>query len=180
MNEDAAVAVFHSHRAAESAVKELQRDGFDMKKLSIVGKDFHTEEHVVGFYNTGDRVKFWGTLGAVWGGIWGLFFGAAFFWVPGIGMITFAGPIVAMLVGALENALLIGGLSALGAALYSIGIPKNSVLDYEEAVKAGKFLLVVHGTAEEVKRAEELLRQNAENETVSTYPDKAATANEAF
>ncbi len=179
MNEDAAVAVFHSHRAAEEAVKELQKDGFDMQKLSIVGKDFHTEEHVVGFYNTGDRVKYWGKLGAFWGGLWGLLFGAAFFWVPGVGLVAFAGPIVAMIISALENALIVGGVSALGAALYGIGIPKNSVLDYEGDVKAGKFLLVVHGTAEEVKRAEVLLRQNSEGEKVAAFSDKAATANEA-
>src|SRR5215203_1684026 len=105
MKDDAAIAVFHSHRVAEEAVKLLQSDGFDMNKLSIVGKDFHTEEHVVGFYNMGDRVKYWGTLGAFWGGLWGLLFGAAFFWVPGIGMVAFAGPIVAAVISALENAL---------------------------------------------------------------------------
>ena len=34
-----------------------------MKKLSIVGKDYHTDEHVVGYYNTGDRMMYWGKLG---------------------------------------------------------------------------------------------------------------------
>ena len=28
-----------------------------MKKLSIVGKDYHTEDHVIGFYNAGDRMR---------------------------------------------------------------------------------------------------------------------------
>ena len=176
MKEDAAVAVFSSHAAAEKAVKELERDGFDLKKLSIVGKDFQTEEHVVGFYNTGDRVKYWGKLGAFWGGLWGLLFGAAFFWIPGIGLVAFGGPIVAMIVGALENAIVVGGLSALGAALYSVGIPKDSVLDYEEQVKAGKFLLVLHGTKEEVNRAEEHLRQGDETETVAAHYCKTAAA----
>lgn len=169
--ENVTIAVFRNHRAAEEAVKELQNDGFDMKRLSIVGRDFQTEEHVVGFYNTGDRVKYWGGLGAFWGGLWGLLFGAAFLWVPGVGLLGLAGPIVAMLVSALENAIVVGGLSALGAALYSIGIPRNSVLDYEGAVRAGNFLLVVHGTAEEVKRAEELLGQNGEK--AASYPEKA-------
>ena len=43
-----------------------------------------------------------------------------------------------------------GGLTALGAGLYSIGIPKNSILQYETQVKNGKLLLVAHGTPEEV------------------------------
>ena len=61
------VAIFNTHSEAENAVKELQKSGFDMKKLSIVGKDYHTEEQVVGYYHTGDRMKYWGKLGAFWG-----------------------------------------------------------------------------------------------------------------
>ena len=67
---NAVVGVYHSHTDAEAAVKELQKSGFDMQKLSIVGKDYQTEEHVVGYYNAGDRMKFWGTrrpFGAGWG-----------------------------------------------------------------------------------------------------------------
>ena len=46
-----------------------------------------------------------------------------------------------------------GGLTALGTALYSIGIPQNSIVQYETEVKNGKLLLVAHGTADEVQRA---------------------------
>ncbi len=91
---NAIVAIYKSHTEAESAVKELQKSGFDMKKLSIVGRDYQTDEHVVGYYNTGDRVKYWGTLGAFWGGIWGLLFGSAFFLIPGVGPLLVAGPLV--------------------------------------------------------------------------------------
>jgi uncharacterized membrane protein len=74
---DIAVAIYDSHEKAERAVKTLQRGGFDMKKLSIIGKDYHTEEHVVGYFNGGDRAKFFGKLGAFWGGLAGMLFGAA-------------------------------------------------------------------------------------------------------
>ena len=67
-----AVAIFNTHVEAENAVKELQKSDFDMKKLSIVGRDYHTEEQVVGYYHTGDRMKYWGKLGAFWGGLWGV------------------------------------------------------------------------------------------------------------
>jgi hypothetical protein len=80
-NTNSVVAVFDSHDQAERAIRQLQQDGFDMKKLSIVGKDYHTEEHVVGYYTTGDRMLYWGKLGAFWGGFWGLLLGSAFFWV---------------------------------------------------------------------------------------------------
>ena len=167
------VAIFENHNQAEEAVRELQKDGFDMTKLSIVGKDYHTDEHVVGYYNTGDRMMYWGKLGAFWGGFWGLLFGSAFFWVPGIGPLVVAGPLVTWIVAALEGAIVTGGLSALGAGLYSIGIPKNSIVKYETDVKNGSLLLVVHGTADELERAHELLGRT-QVKTTTIHGEKVA------
>ena len=56
--QNSVVGIYNTHTEAEAAVKERQKSGFDMKKLSVVGKDYHTEENVVGFYNAGDRMKF--------------------------------------------------------------------------------------------------------------------------
>ena len=142
------VAIYKSHTEAEAAVKELQRSAFDMKKLSIVGRDYHTDEHVIGYYNAGDRMKYWGKTGAFWGGIWGLLFGSAFFLIPGVGPLLVAGPLVGWIVGALEGAVVVGGLSAIGAGLCSLGIPKDSILRYETALKTGKFVVIAHGTAD--------------------------------
>ena len=153
------VAIYGTHSQAEEAVKGLQKAGFDMKKMSIVGKDYHTDEQVVGYYNTGDRMKYWGKMGAFWGGLWGMLFGAAFFVIPGLGPILVAGPLVAWIVGALEGAVVGGGLSALGAGLYSIGIPKDSVVKYETALKSDKFILLAHGTVVEVAKAREILER---------------------
>ena len=156
-NNNAIIAVYKSHAEAETAVKELERSDFDMKKLSIVGRDYHTEEHVVGYYNAGDRMKYWGSLGAFWGGIWGLLFGSAVFFIPGIGPLVVAGPLTGWIVGALEGAAVVGGLNALGAALYSLGIPKNSVLQYETDVTTGKYVVIAHGTSEEATRARAII-----------------------
>ena len=154
---NAVIAVYDNHLAAEDAVKELQKSGFDMKKLSVVGKDYHTAEHVVGYYNAGDRMKYWGKQGAFWGGFWGLLFGAAFFWVPAIGPVLVGGSLVAAIVAGLENAVVVGGLSAIGAGLYSIGIPKDSVVTYETAIKVGQYLVVAHGTSAEAAKARNIL-----------------------
>ncbi len=154
---NAVVAVYGTHVDAEEAVKELQRAGIDMRTLSIIGKDSHADEHVVGYYNTGDRMKYWGKLGAFWGGFWGLLFGSAFFAIPGIGAVLVAGPLVAWIVGALEGAAVFGGLSAVGAGLYSMGIPKDSVIQYETDLKTDKFLLMVHGTSTEVEKARDII-----------------------
>jgi len=156
--ENSVVCVYNTHLDAEHAVKTLQNSGFNMKQLSIVGKDYHTDEHPIGYYNTGDRMKYWGKLGAFWGGIWALLLGSAFFWIPGIGPLMVGGPIVSWIVGVLSEAAVVGGLSALGAALFSIGIPKDSIVKYETAIKAGQFLLLAHGTMAEVSRAKEILQ----------------------
>ena len=153
------IAIYPTHTAAESAIKRLQQSGFDMKKLSIAGRDYHTDENVVGYFNTGDRIKVWGKRGAFWGGLWGLLFGSAFFWIPGLGPLLVAGPLVIWIVGALEGAVVVGGLSAIGAGLYGMGIPKDSILRYETALKADKFVIVAHGSNDETTHAKEVLNQ---------------------
>ena len=151
------VAIYPTHTDAETAVKELQQSGFDMKKLSIVGRGYHTDEHVIGYYNSGDRMKAWGKTGAFWGGLWGLLFGSAFFIVPGLGPLLVAGPLVNMIVGALEGAAVVGGLSVLGAGLAGMGIPNDSILKYETALKTDRFLLIVHGSSGEIAHAKDIL-----------------------
>ena len=151
------VAIYDTHEKAERAIKELQEGGVDMKSLSIAGKDTHTDEHVVGYYNAGDRMKHWGKVGAFWGGFWGLLFGSGLFLIPGLGPILVAGPLVAWIVAGLEGAVVVGGVSALGAGLVSIGIPKDSVLEYEVALKTDKYLLIVHGTEDTVDNAKHII-----------------------
>jgi hypothetical protein len=170
------VAVYSTHTEADQAVKELQRGGVDLRKLSIVGKGYHTDEHAIGYYNTGDRMKYWGKMGAFWGGFWGLLFGSAFFMIPGLGPILAAGPVVAWIVGALEGAVVVGGVSALGAGLYSIGIPKDSVVKYEAALKTDQFLLIAHGTAAEVAKAKDIIETTHPNQLALHSGESAAAA----
>jgi hypothetical protein len=172
------VAIFKSHVEAETAVKELQRAGYDMQKLSIVGRDYHTDENVVGYYNAGDRMKYWGKLGAYWGGFWGLLFGSGFFLVPGVGPLLVAGPLVGWIVAALEGAAVVGSLSVLGAGLFSLGIPKDSILQYETAVKSGKYLVIAHGSDAETLRARDIIK-NANPEILAEH-QPALKNTEAF
>ena len=160
--------VFNTHAEADDAIRTLSKSGFDVKKLSLIGKGYHSDEHPIGFYTVGDRIKAWGGTGALWGGIWGLLLGPAVFFLPGLGLIAMAGPVVAALVGALEGAAVVGGVSALGAALSTVGVPKNQVMKYETAVKADKYVLVVHGGVEEGDRALSILTGSKALETALT------------
>src|ERR1700677_3376957 len=151
------VAVFATHEQAERAIKDLANAEFDMKHLSIVGQGYHTEENVIGFYNTGDRIKFWGKRGAFWGGLWGLFFGGVFLMVPVVGQVMVLGYLATAVASAIEGAVVVGGLSVLGAALVGMGVPKNSVLQYETALKADEFLVTAHGSSVELAGARIIL-----------------------
>ena len=176
---DTVIAVFPDHEAAEAAVRRLTAGGLAMKSLSIVGKGYHTEEHVVGFYNTGDRVKFWGSRGAFWGAFWGLFFGGVFLTTPLVGPVIVLGYLAVSLISALEGAIVLGGLGVLGAALASIGVPKDSVIQYETAIAADGFLVMVHGHGEELSHARAIL-DSAGHTQIDQHPGLSAAASEQF
>ncbi len=163
-NKNPVVAVFESHDQVENAIRQLQNDGFDLTELSIVGKDHFPEEHVAGYFTAaGNRMLDWGKLVACWGS----------FWVPGVGRLFVAGPFVLWITDALQQQAAVGRASALDVALSSIGIPKNSVIQYEAKVKNGKLLLVLHGTDDEVEHAKDLLDQT-QAKTTTVYAEQVA------
>ena len=157
-DESVAVGVYEEHGAAEKAVFALQKAGFDMNKISVVGRDHHSEGEVVGYYHTGDRMKAWGKRGVFWGGIWGLVLGSAFFAVPGIGPIAVAGPLVNALVTALGGAAIVGGSSVLGAALANLGVPEHMINEYESHLKGDNVIVVCHGSPGAVQTALTILK----------------------
>ncbi len=154
---DPVVAVHATHSGAEAAVKALGQGGFDLTKVSIVGKGCRTEEHALGFYTVGDRVRAWGASGGSWGAVWGLLLGSAVFVMPPLGVVAAAGPITLGLVAALEGAVVVGGVSALCAALVSLGLPHDQAIKYEADVAVDRFLVIVHGSPEDVVRARRIL-----------------------
>lgn len=146
---DVVVAVFGAHEAAEDAVKQLHKSDYDIRRLSIVVKDYRVEEHVAGFYNAGDRMKNWGVCGALWGGTLGLLFGTALSVTSSIG----PGPIGSLLMGpvgaASGGAVAVGALSIIGAGVYSLSLPKDGDLKYESEIETDdQFLLVANGPSE--------------------------------
>ena len=50
-------------------------------------------------------------------------------------------------------AVTVGGLSAVAAGLIHLGIPKENATKYENAITSDKFLVIAHGTPEEVAQA---------------------------
>ena len=95
--------------------------------------------------------------------------------IPGLGPILGAGSVIAWIVAGLESAVAVGGLSALGAGLYSIGVPKDSILKYETALRADQFVLIAHGTAAEVAKAKDII-QTTHPAELNTHSGEAVAA----
>jgi hypothetical protein len=155
--ENAVVGIYDVHTAAEAAIRSLQESGFGMEKISVAGTDDPTGSQTIGYYQGCSGMKYWGALEEFWGPLWGLLSGWAFLSVPGIGPVLVAGPLAGWAVATLDNAAVFGGLTPLGAGLYSIGISQEGVLACESAVRIGKYLVLVHGTAREVSKAKVIL-----------------------
>lgn len=151
------VAVFTAHQAAETAVNRLSAAGFQMKNLSVIGRGSQSAETAIGFYSIAERDHFWGARGTFWGTLWGRFVGGAFLTTPLLGPVVILGRLAPIAVASLENADFIAELSIVGAALYTIGISKESALDYEEAVKLDRVLVIAHGPATSMIDAKILL-----------------------
>jgi hypothetical protein len=152
------VAVLDSHRQVEESVQRLRQSGFDLSKLSVVAMDRHPDEQVVAHYGAGGQARYWGEFGPFWTRMWASLSGWAYLDIPGAGPILVAGPLAGWIVAALENEAVFGGLSALGAAFYGLGIPKGAVLRCEAAVRMDKLLLIAHGAVDEVGKAREILK----------------------
>lgn len=157
MQNDALVATFAHHRDAEAAIRKLDAARLDMKHFSIVGKDDHTEEKAIGFYSTGDLIRFWGQQGSIWGGLWGVFFGGMVVNISAIGPVMVVGHLTSIVFTAFEGAAETGRLGVLGSAFHRIGLPQASDIRYEDALKVDGFLVVAHGPAVEMAQAKTIV-----------------------
>jgi uncharacterized membrane protein len=147
---DAVVAVYTTEEELSRAVKLLEREHFDMSSISVLGKGMSEQRHVIGFDTPEKRTARW----AKWGGLWGWVFGALLF-VPGVGHVAIGGYLLFVLMTTGVGAA--GG--ALGGALSSVGIPKEGIPVYEADLRADRYLVIAHGSAEQVETARALLDQ---------------------
>lgn len=154
---NATVGTYNDHAAAAEAVKKLNENGFPMTKVSIIGKELQRIEDVEGYYTWKDPAKMGAGIGGFWGSIFGIMVGIGFIAMPGVGGVFVAGSLAATLLAGVEGAALgsIGG--GLFGALLGMGIGKEKVLKYHQSLQAGKYLVVAHGSEEEVKKAQEIL-----------------------
>jgi hypothetical protein len=153
----ALVAICLGHAQAEKAIAELTRLGFDVKNLSVFRKAYLGEEEFVGLYTAGERLLARGGAAAFWERLWALLGDGGFFLVPGIGPVVLAGPFVHTLAATVDDGVAVGSLSALGAAIYSLGIPRVRILSHKIGIMAGQCAVVALGSPELVAKAKTAL-----------------------
>lgn len=174
-DEESLLWVASTHAQADTAIRALHQAGIDLRKLSLIGKGYHSEEHPLGFYNVGERMRTWGGIGAFWGGLWGLLLAPVVFALPGVGVVALAGPVVSALFGALEGAVTVGALAAVSAALSSIGVAKDEIIRYSHALTADNYVLLMHGDAFEVAKARRALATSRPTTEATVLPLQPAT-----
>ncbi|OGF45310.1 MAG: hypothetical protein A2231_11315 [Candidatus Firestonebacteria bacterium RIFOXYA2_FULL_40_8] len=150
------VVVFKSHKEADEGLKELQKSGFDMKKLSVIGKDHYAKTGVSAHYVVNEKPKFFGSQ--FWNS---LPYDKGLFVVPGSGPFGVGGPMVALIDESLENSEDGEGkeetINIFDKALNNIGIPKEKIPEYQTYLAEEKYLLIVHGAPEDIKEADRVI-----------------------
>ena len=137
-----------------------------MRQVSIIGKVCHDEGPAIGFYCEDNHIRSCGEQTAFWDNLWHLLPGAGVFCLPGFELLAAAGSIVSLMVRGLENVDIGERFSLPGAALFEIGIPRGNIGEYEQSIKAGKFLLLVYGERHDVECACDILRCETQEVTV--------------
>ncbi|HEY7060395.1 MAG TPA: general stress protein [Chloroflexota bacterium] len=164
MAEQSAIGTYDSMDAADAAVRKLVEGRFPAGQVSVVGQNLQSEKQVHGFITTGDVAKTGAGVGAWTGGIFGVLVGVALVLVPGVGPLLVAGPFAASLLAGVEGAIVGAGAGGLLGALAGWGVSKQHIVKYEDQLKAGKYLVIAHGTAADVARAQSILQSTAPTE----------------
>jgi uncharacterized membrane protein len=167
--QDMVVGIFDSHDQAEQVVRRLMDAGVPADHISILTQQLQVKEQVQGYITTGDVARQTAGVGAWTGGLFGLLAGAAFLWVPTLGPLFILGPLAGAAIGALEG----GAVGGLLGAILGRQMEKERVPKIQAALQGGKFVVVVHGSAQELETVRQIMNENG-GQDVATYTSGAA------
>ena len=155
---NATIGVYDNHDLAVEAVRKLKDSGYPVTQLSIVGiaetETVDEEMHVT----AKSPLKVAGLgAGTLIGATLGVLTGIGIFAIPGLGFLYGAGALVGAIAG-VDFGLIGGGVAS---ALATVGVKDESVQKYHDALAAGKYLVIAHGTEEDTNKAKTLLDAHA-------------------
>jgi hypothetical protein len=164
MSDQSVIGVYDTMSKAEEAIGALSRGGFPITQVTITAQNLESEKQVHGFVTAGDVARSGVGTGAWFGGLFGLLAGAAFIWVPGFGPLIVAGSLAAVLIGGVEGAAVGATAGGLLGGLAGWGVSKRHIIKYEEHLKGGQYLVIAHGSADEVTHAKNILQGSGATE----------------
>ncbi len=173
------VALYDDPNKAADALERVMKKDYPMDRVSLLGPASSSGDDPIGVYydTVGKKMKGWGGLGALWGGLWGLLTGAAgVFLLPGAGAVMAAGPVAEALVGASAGAGLGGGIMAgagatshIGVAIHRMGVPEEKLEEIQQRIANGEHLLMLITATHEVEAWRGLLDEDSAD-SVAVYP----------
>ena len=158
LEENTTVTIYANPDQIQVGVRALEKVGFDLKRISVIGKAYRDSKELIAYYRQGDKLACCGERSEFWNGLCRMIREWVLFSCPGTGSLLVVGSIAVWVVAVLNNSAIFVGMSPLGATLYSMGLARDRVQDFEEALRKGSYLLIVHGPAEEVIQAKRILK----------------------
>jgi len=163
---NACVLLYSSYQDARLAVEKLQAHSFNMKTVSIIARRSAKQQQFFGTPASDEQISFQNIPARLWKSLWELPGGALFFTLADFGALVAAGSIVALLMQEKKDMDINNGFTVLSTALFNMGIPRESISQYEDAVKAEKVLLTVNGIRSDVEQACQILHNETQRATV--------------
>jgi hypothetical protein len=151
------VAVCSSYQTAEKAIYSLQQAHFNVRRVSVIGKDYF---YLAEFSSDAlpEEKRLLADVMTFWGRIWRLLSGDAFLRLEGIGSIIVAGRISDSIRKAGTNPALYHAHSPLRASMLAVGIASENLAKFEAALQSDRLLVIVQGDPHEVLAAAKILK----------------------
>jgi hypothetical protein len=178
--EERAVGVFSNYREVVEALDELKSREFLMSKISVIGKDMDDMpqndsvrdvhlQNIADVTQVDEGAKAGAIAGGSVGGLTGLLVGLGSLAIPGIGPIMLAGAAATTFATTVVAAAIGAATGTFVGALVGLGIPEESAKLYQSYIAQGDYLIIVDGTASELRQAESILKGRSVREWAA-YP----------
>ncbi len=146
-----------SQSITKIAILKLEKVGFDINKLSVIGKNSQTNP-------SGRGLQLWQNRSQdLSGGLFSMLAGAGMLFIRDVGLIVIAGPIAGVLAGWLKKVVVNqDGQTAFGGiigALGALGISQHEALRSEAQIKAGEFVILAAGSDRELYQVRQVLAE---------------------
>jgi hypothetical protein len=149
------IGIYESHKSAIEALEELQREGYPVSHLSLLGRADLIDDHI--HVRSNELLKEAPvSIGVVLGPVLGVLTGVGILAIPGLGFLFGAGALIGAFAG-FDIGLVGGGIISL---LTTLGIQKDYAIRYHEHLKVNRFLVIAQGNETEVMKAKEILHSH--------------------